>query len=81
MTQTQFVEEEVKEYIKYLFPKVNKKQLEERLQESDYRFNEEEDKIFMDININGKYQTIVMGWSDYTGIYDLEVEEEGDDNE
>ena len=81
MTQTQFVENEVKAYIKFLFPKVTDKQLNERLQESDYRFNEEENRIIVDVNINGKYQTIVMGWNDNTGIYDLEVEDEGDDNE
>ena len=81
MTQTQFVENEVKNYIKFLFPKVNEKQLNERLQESDYGFNEEENRIIVDVNINGKYQTIVMGWNDNTGIYDLEVEDEGDDNE
>ena len=81
MTQTQFVENEVKAYIKFLFPKVTDKQLEERLQESDYRFNEEMDKITVDIRIDNKYQSITLGWSDDKGIYDLHEEDEGDDYE
>ena len=74
MTQTQFVENEVKAYIKFLFPKVTDKQLEERLQESDYRFNEEMDKITVDIRIDNKYQSITLGWSDDNGIYGLNDE-------
>ena len=75
MTQTQFVENEVKAYIKFLFPKVTDKQLEERLQESDYRFNEEHNRISIDVNITGtKYKTIVLGWSDENGIYGLNDE-------
>jgi hypothetical protein len=81
MTQTQFVENEVKAYIKFLFPKVTDKQLEERLQESDYRFNEEMDKITVDIRIDNKYQSITLGWSDDKGIYDLHDEDEEDDYE
>lgn len=81
MTQTQFVENEVKAYIKFLFPKVTDKQLEERLQESDYRFNEEMDKITVDIRIDNKYQSITLGWSDDKGIYDLHEEDEEDDYE
>ena len=81
MTQTQFVENEVKAYIKFLFPKVTDKQLEERLQESDYRFNEEMDKITVDIRIDNKYQSITLGWSDDNGIYDLHDEDEEDDYE
>lgn len=75
MTQTQFVENEVKAYIKFLFPKVTDKQLEERLQESDYRFNEELDKITVDIRIDNKYQSITLGWSDDNGIYGLNDED------
>lgn len=75
MTQTQFVENEVKAYIKFLFPKVTDKQLEERLQESDYRFNEEMDKITVDIRIDNKYQSITLGWSDDNGIYGLNDED------
>lgn len=77
MTQTQFVENEVKAYIKFLFPKVTDKQLEERLQESDYRFNEDQDRIFIDIRTNSstKYETFVMGWSDTNGIYGLNDED------
>ena len=74
MTQTQFVENEVKAYIKFLFPKVTDKQLNERLQESDYRFNEEMDKITVDIRIDNKYQSIILGWSDDNGIYGLNDE-------
>lgn len=81
MTQTQFVENEVKAYIKFLFPKVTDKQLNERLQESDYRFNEEMDKITVDIRIDNKYQSITLGWSDDKGIYDLHEEDEEDDYE
>lgn len=74
MTQTQFVEQEVKNYIKFLFPKTTEKQLDERFKESDYRFNEDQDRIFIDIRTNSstKYETFVMGWSDYSGIYGLE---------
>jgi len=77
MTQTQFVENEVKAYIKFLFPKVTDKQLNERLQESDYRFNEEHNRILIDVRIDNstKYETIVMGWSDTDGIYGLEDED------
>ena len=76
MTQTQFVENEVKAYIKFLFPEVTDKQLEERLQESDYRFNEDQDIIFIDVRTNSstKYETLVMGWSDTNGIYGLNDE-------
>lgn len=81
MTQTQFVENEVKAYIKFLFPKISDKQLNERLQESDYRFNEELDKITVDIRIDNKYQSITLGWSDDKGIYDLHEEDEEDDYE
>ena len=81
MTQTQFVENEVKAYIKFLFPEISDKQLNERLQESDYRFNEELDKITVDIRIDDKYQSITLGWSDDNGIYDLHDEDEGDDDE
>ena len=75
MTQTQFVENEVKAYIKFLFPKISDKQLNERLQESDYRFNEEMDKITVDIRIDNKYQSITLGWSDDNGIYGLNDED------
>ena len=77
MTQTQFVENEVKNYIKFLFPKVSEKQLDDRFAESDYRFNEEQNRILIDIRIdnNTKYETIVMGWSDTNGIYGLEDED------
>ena len=81
MTQTQFVENEVIAYIKFLFPSITDKQLEERLQESDYRFNEEQDNITVDIKIDNKYQSITIGWSNEKGIYDLHDEDEGDDNE
>ena len=81
MTQTQFVENEVKAYIKFLFPEISDKQLNERLQESDYRFNEELDKITVDIRIDNKYQSITLGWSDDKGIYDLHEEDEEDDYE
>ena len=76
MTQTQFVENEVKAYIKFLSPEVTDKQLEERLQESDYRFNEDQDIIFIDVRTNSstKYETLVMGWSDTNGIYGLNDE-------
>jgi len=76
MTQTQFVEQEVKNYIKFLFPKVSEKQLDERFKESDYGFNEELDRILIDIRIGiTKYKTIIMGWSDMNGIYGLEDED------
>ncbi len=77
MTQTQFVEQEVKNYIKFLFPKVSEKQLDDRFAESDYRFNEEQNRILIDIRIDNstKYETIVMGWSDTNGIYGLEDED------
>ena len=81
MTQTQFVENEVRNYIKFLFPKVNEKQLDERLQESDYRFNEENNRIAIDIRIENKYQTIILGWSDINGIYGLHDEDEEAENE
>jgi len=82
MTQTQFVENEVKNYIKFLFPKVSEKQLDDRFAESDYRFNEEQNRILIDIRIdnNTKYETIVMGWSDTNGIYGL-VDEDRDFDE
>lgn len=82
MTQTQFVEQEVKNYIKFLFPKTTEKQLDERFKESDYRFNEEQNRILIDINIGSgtKYKTIVMGWSDTNGIYGL-VDEDRDFDE
>jgi len=83
MTQTQFIEQEVKNYIKFLFPKVTEKQLEERFAESDYRFNEDQDRIFIDIRTNSstKYETFVMGWSDKNGIYGLFDEDRDFDEE
>ena len=82
MTQTQFVEQEVKNYIKFLFPKVTEKQLDERFAESDYRFNEEENRILIGVRIDNsvKYKTIVMGWSHDNGIYGL-VDEDRDFDE
>lgn len=72
MTQTQFVEQEVKNYIKFLFPELNEEQLDNKFEETDYNFNEEENRIILQIRIDNKYQTIVMGWSNTNGIYGLE---------
>lgn len=74
MTQTQFVQSEVKNYIKFLFPELNEEQLDNKFEETDYSFNEEENRIILQININKKYKTIIMGWSDTNGIYGLNDE-------
>ena len=74
MTQTQFVEQEVKNYIKFLFPELNEEQLDNKFEETDYSFNEEQNKIILELKIENKYQTIVMGWSDTNGIYGLNDE-------
>lgn len=71
MTQTQFVEQEVKNYLKFLFPELNEEQLDNKFEETDYIFNEEENRIILMVNIDKKYKEIVMGWSDKNGIYGL----------
>ncbi len=72
MTQTQFVEQEVKNYIKFLFPELNEEQLDNKFEETDYFFNEEENRIILEIK---GLQPIAMGWSDKNGIYGLEDED------
>ena len=75
MTQTQFVEQEVKNYIKFLLPELTEHQLEEKLKDTEYFFNEVRNKITLEIKLENKYQGITLGWSDTVGIYGLEVEE------
>ena len=72
MTQTQFVEQEVKNYIKFLFPELNEEQLDNKFEETDYFFNEEENRIILEIK---GLQPIAMGWSGTNGIYGLEDED------
>jgi len=72
MTQTQFIEQEVKNYIKFLFPELNEEQLDNKFEETDYFFNEEENRIILKIK---GLQPIAMGWSGKNGIYGLEDED------
>ena len=64
MTQTQFIEQEVKNYIKFLFPELNEEQLDNKFEETDYFFNEEENRIILKIK---GLQPIAMGWSGKNG--------------
>lgn len=75
MTQTQFVEQEVKNYIKFLFPELNEEQLDIKFEDTKYFFNEEYNRISLEIKIANEYKTITLGWSDTLGIYSLDGEE------
>lgn len=68
MTQTQFVESEVKNYIEFLFPELNKKDLNEKLNETQYFFSDDRKQILIDTkDFRG-----IMGWSDFSGMCSLQ---------
>ena len=72
MTQTQFVQQEVRNYIKFLFPELTEEELDNKFNDTKYFFNEEQNKITLEIRIDNKYQSITLGWSDENGVYGLE---------
>lgn len=72
MKSTEFVRQEVKNYIKFLFPELTEEELDNKFNDTKYFFNEEQNKITLEIRIDNKYQSITLGWSDENGVYGLE---------
>lgn len=70
MTQEKFVNSEIEKFISWIRPRLNVKELKQAVKKADYYFSEDGKEICIEF----ENQSYAFGWSEMTGMYDLEDE-------
>ena len=66
-----FIQSEIINYLKFLFPELTEKKIDEKFKNTEFSLNEERNRILIEIKDDNKIKGITMGWSDDNGIYGL----------